>query len=94
MNYPVSAWKFGNDLAMVFSGEVVADYSVRLGASSTGRALAQPRANDMPGYILTAHPPRGRLRGRLFAGLLRTARAVRFRGRGQAGEHHPGTGRQ
>ncbi|MFP6867699.1 MAG: neutral/alkaline non-lysosomal ceramidase N-terminal domain-containing protein [Roseibacillus sp.] len=51
--YPVSSWRFGDDLARVFlPGEVVVDYSVRL-----NRELAWPRlwitawANDMPGYI-------------------------------------------
>ena len=51
--YPVTSWRFGKDLAMVFlPGEVVVDYSVRL-----NRELAWPRlwitawANGMPGYI-------------------------------------------
>ncbi len=53
VNYPVTSWKFGRDLAMVFlPGEVVVDYSLRL-----NRELAWPRlwitawANGMPGYI-------------------------------------------
>ena len=53
VSYPVTSWKFGTDLAMVFlPGEVVVDYAVRL-----NRELAWPRlwltawANDMPGYI-------------------------------------------
>jgi len=51
--YPVTSWRFDNDLAMVFlPGEVVVDYSVRL-----NRELAWPRlwltawSNGMPGYI-------------------------------------------
>ena len=53
VSYPVTSWKFGRDLAMVFlPGEVVVDYAVRL-----NRELAWSRlwltawANDMPGYI-------------------------------------------
>ena len=53
VDYPVTSWTFGSDLAMVFlPGEVVVDYAVRL-----NRELAWPRlwitawSNDMPGYI-------------------------------------------
>lgn len=51
--YPVQVWTFGDDLVMVFlSGEVVADYALRL------RRIFDPQrlwigayANDFPGYI-------------------------------------------
>ena len=52
-SYPIQTWTFGDDLTMVFlSGEVVADYPIRL------RRLYDPAklwigayANDFPGYI-------------------------------------------
>ena len=53
VNYPVSVWKFDNDLAMVFlAGEVVVDYSVRLKRElDWSRLWLNAWANDMPGYI-------------------------------------------
>ena len=53
VNYPVSVWKFGEDLAMVFlAGEVVVDYSVRLKRElDWSRLWLNAWANDMPGYI-------------------------------------------
>ncbi len=53
VNYPVSAWKFGTDLAMVFlPGEVVVDYSVRLNRElDWSRLWITAWANAMPGYI-------------------------------------------
>ena len=53
VNYPVSVWKFSNDLAMVFlAGEVVVDYSVRLKRElDWSRLWLIAWANDMPGYI-------------------------------------------
>ena len=53
VNYPVSVWKFSNDLAMVFlAGEVVVDYSVRLKRElDWSRLWLNAWANDMPGYI-------------------------------------------
>ena len=53
VNYPVSVWKFGEDLAMVFlAGEVVVDYSVRLKRElDWSRIWLNAWANDMPGYI-------------------------------------------
>ena len=53
VNYPVSVWKFGDDLAMVFlAGEVVVDYSVRLNRElDWTRLWISAWANDMPGYI-------------------------------------------
>ncbi|MDA1236795.1 MAG: neutral/alkaline non-lysosomal ceramidase N-terminal domain-containing protein [Acidobacteria bacterium] len=53
VDYPLSAWKFGDDLAMVFlAGEVVVDYSVRLNRElDWSRLWISAWANDMPGYI-------------------------------------------
>jgi hypothetical protein len=53
VDYPVSVWKFGEDLAMVFlAGEVVVDYSVRLKRElDWSRIWLNAWANDMPGYI-------------------------------------------
>lgn len=53
VSYPVSVWKFSNDLAMVFlAGEVVVDYSVRLKRElDWSRLWLNAWANDMPGYI-------------------------------------------
>lgn len=53
VNYPLSVWKFGNDLAVVFlAGEVVVDYSVRLKRElDWSRLWINGWANDMPGYI-------------------------------------------
>ena len=53
VDYPLSIWKFGDDLAMVFlAGEVVVDYSVRLNRElDWTRLWISAWANDMPGYI-------------------------------------------
>lgn len=53
VDYPISVWKFGDDLAIVFlAGEVVVDYSVRLGRElDWSRLWITAWANDMPGYI-------------------------------------------
>jgi len=53
VNYPLSVWKFGNELAIVFlAGEVVVDYSVRLKRElDWSRVWINGWANDMPGYI-------------------------------------------
>ena len=53
VDYPVSVWKFGDNLAMVFlAGEVVVDYSVRLKRELDWKRLwITAWANDMPGYI-------------------------------------------
>ena len=53
VQYPLSVWKFGDDLAMVFlAGEVVVDYSVRLNRElDWSRLWISAWANAMPGYI-------------------------------------------
>ena len=53
VDYPVSVWKFEDDLAMVFlGGEVVVDYSVRLNRElDWSRLWITAWANAMPGYI-------------------------------------------
>jgi hypothetical protein len=53
VDYPVSVWTFGDDLAMVFlAGEVVVDYSVRLKRELDWKRLwITAWANEMPGYI-------------------------------------------
>ena len=53
VDYPLSVWKFGTDLAIVFlAGEVVVDYSVRLKHELDWERLwITAWANDMPGYI-------------------------------------------
>lgn len=53
VDYPVTAWKFEDQLAIVFlPGEVVVDYSVRLGQELDWQRLwLTAWANDMPGYI-------------------------------------------
>ncbi|MDP6892513.1 MAG: neutral/alkaline non-lysosomal ceramidase N-terminal domain-containing protein [Verrucomicrobiota bacterium] len=53
VNYPLSVWKFGSELAVVFlAGEVVVDYSVRLKRElDWSRLWINGWANDMPGYI-------------------------------------------
>ncbi len=53
VDYPVQTWKFGNSLATVFlSGEVVADYSLRLKKTfDATRLWLNAYANDDPGYI-------------------------------------------
>ena len=53
VDYPISFWSFGDDLAMIFlAGEVVVDYSVRLNRElDWSRLWITAWANDMPGYI-------------------------------------------
>ena len=53
VDYPISAWTFGDDLAMVFlAGEVVVDYAVRLNRElDWTRLWFNAWANDMPSYI-------------------------------------------
>lgn len=53
VDYPLSVWKFGDDLAIVFmAGEVVVDYSVRLKHELHWERLwITAWANEMPGYI-------------------------------------------
>jgi hypothetical protein len=53
VDYPLSVWTFGDDLAMVFlAGEVVVDYSVRLNRElDWSRLWISAWANEMPGYI-------------------------------------------
>ena len=51
--YPVQAWSFGPDLAMVFlGGEVVAEYALRLRRElGAGRVWVNAYANHVPCYI-------------------------------------------
>lgn len=51
--YPVAAWTFGDDLALVFlAGEVVVDYSLRLKREfDCSRFWVNAYANDVPCYI-------------------------------------------
>ncbi|WP_428304331.1 hypothetical protein [Lacipirellula sp.] len=52
MNYGVTSWTFGKDLAMVFmEGEVVADYSLRLKAELGDKVWVNAYSNDVMGYI-------------------------------------------
>ena len=53
VNYPLTVWKFGDELMMVFmAGEVCVDYSVLLNAKLDWRRLwLTAWSNDMPGYI-------------------------------------------
>jgi hypothetical protein len=53
LDYPVQAWAFGEDLAMVFlAGEVVVDYALRLKKDlDGGRLWVNAYANDVPCYI-------------------------------------------
>ena len=53
VNYPIAAWTFGDDLAMVFlAGEVVVDYSIRLFAELDAERLwVTAYANEIPCYI-------------------------------------------
>ena len=53
VNYPLTVWKFGDQLLMVFmAGEVCVDYSVLLNAKLDWRRLwLTAWSNDMPGYI-------------------------------------------
>jgi hypothetical protein len=55
VDYSVTAWMFGNDLAMVFlPGEVVVDYALRLKRELPGVPLwITAYANDVPCYIVT-----------------------------------------
>ena len=53
VDYPLSAWTFGEDLAIVFlAGEVVVDYSVIFNKELNWKKLwITAWSNDMPGYI-------------------------------------------
>jgi hypothetical protein len=53
VDYPITSWTFGDDLAMVFlAGEVVVDYAVRLNRElDWTRLWYHAWANDMPSYI-------------------------------------------
>jgi len=53
IDYPLQAWTFGDELAMVFMpGEVVVDYSLRLKRELDGRRLwINAYSNDAPCYI-------------------------------------------
>ncbi len=53
LSYPVQAWTFGDELAMVFlAGEVVADYACILRRMyDPSRLWIGAYANDLPGYI-------------------------------------------
>lgn len=55
IDYSVTAWSFGNDLAMVFlPGEVVVDYALRLKRELDGARLwVTAYANDVPCYIVS-----------------------------------------
>ena len=55
IDYSVTAWAFGNDLAMVFlPGEVVVDYALRLKRELDGARLwVTAYANDVPCYIVS-----------------------------------------
>lgn len=54
-NYPLVTWRFGNDLAMVFlTGEVVADFSLRLKRERAGTRLwISAYAHEVPCYIVS-----------------------------------------
>jgi hypothetical protein len=51
--YPVQAWAFGRDLAMVFlAGEVVSEYALRLKRELNGAKLwVNAYSNDVPFYV-------------------------------------------
>lgn len=53
LSYPVQAWAFGDDLALVFlGGEVVVDYTLRLKRECAGdRLWVSAYSNDVPCYI-------------------------------------------
>lgn len=53
LQYGVSTWTFGDEVAMVFlEGEVVVDYSLRLKSEyGDGRMWINAYSNDVPGYI-------------------------------------------
>ena len=55
VDYSVTAWAFGDDLAMVFlPGEVVVDYALRLKRELDGTRLwVTAYANDVPCYIVS-----------------------------------------
>jgi hypothetical protein len=55
LDYSVTAWSFGNDLAMIFlPGEVVVDYDLRLKRELDGARLwVTAYANDVPCYIVS-----------------------------------------
>jgi len=55
IDYPVTTWTFGDDLAMVFlPGEVVVDYALRLKRELDGpRLWITAYANDVPCYIVS-----------------------------------------
>jgi len=55
IDYSVTAWSFGNDLAMIFlPGEVVVDYALRLKRELDGARLwVTAYANDVPCYIVS-----------------------------------------
>lgn len=49
---PIQVWRFGKDFAMVFlSGEVVADYALRLKKELPGKLWVSAYANDVFGYV-------------------------------------------
>ena len=76
IDYSVTAWSFGDDLAMVFlAGEVVVDYALRLKRRTGGGALgSRPDADDVPCYIVGRRRPQGRrLRTGSLHALLRLA---------------------
>ncbi|MCP3695692.1 MAG: hypothetical protein GY917_26065, partial [Planctomycetaceae bacterium] len=53
VDYPVTCWKFGDELAIVFlAGEVVVDYAVRLKTEMDwSRLWINGWSNDVPSYI-------------------------------------------
>ena len=55
IDYSVTTWTFGDDLAMVFlPGEVVVDYALRLKSELDGKRLwVSAYTNDCPCYIVT-----------------------------------------
>ncbi|MCC6124391.1 MAG: neutral/alkaline non-lysosomal ceramidase N-terminal domain-containing protein [Pirellulales bacterium] len=55
IDYSVTTWTFGDDLAMIFlPGEVVVDYALRLKRELDGRRLwITAYANDVPCYIVS-----------------------------------------
>lgn len=56
VHYPIQAWTFDRDLAMVFlAGEVTADYSLRIKREAAAERLwINSYANGRPGYIISA----------------------------------------
>ncbi|HUE70220.1 MAG TPA: PVC-type heme-binding CxxCH protein, partial [Pirellulaceae bacterium] len=52
IDYPVTAWSFGDDLAMVFlPGEVVVDYAIRFKGEYSDNLWVSAYSNDAPCYI-------------------------------------------